>query len=227
MENALLEQEQFMPLEEKEFINYVRGCIQNLFFNCYFNCACWYLLYFQTKGISNYFCFTWINIHSSNTIGVAIELEQDNYLFKYPFTDKAIKMLKNNGIKVFAFTNQPGISMGEAKEEDFINELTGFGIEKAYICPHSQEYNCKCRKPETGLLLKAETEYKLDQSKCIVIGDRWSDMMAAERADMRKILVLTGSGNESLGKHRAKWSDIDPDYIANNVLEAIEWILKI
>jgi histidinol-phosphate phosphatase family protein len=144
----------------------------------------------------------------------------------YSFTPKAIKLLKNKGIKVFAFTNQPGIAIGEATEEDFINELIDFGFDKVYICPHSQENKCKCRKPETGLLLKAQEENGIDLSRCIVIGDRWSDMMAAERVNMKKILVLTGAGNETLGKQRSKWSEIEPEYVAKNLLEAVEWILK-
>ena len=165
-------------------------------------------------------------IDRDGTMGGDTDVTYPNKFVLYPFTDKAIKMLKNKGIKVFAFTNQPGISVGEATEEDFIKELTGFGIEKAYICPHSPQHNCKCRKPETGLLLIAKEEYGLDLSRCIVIGDRWSDMMAAERVNIEKILVLTGAGNETLGKDRSKWSEIEPDYVANNILEAVEWILK-
>jgi len=46
--------------------------------------------------------------------------------------------------------------------------------------------------------------------------------MAAERANMEKILVLPGAGNVSLGKKRNKWSEIEPNYVANNLLEAIE-----
>jgi len=165
-------------------------------------------------------------IDRDGTMGGDTSVTYPNKFVLYPFTDKAIKMLKNNRIRVFAFTNQPGISVGEATQEDFINELTGFGIEKAYICPHSSEHNCKCRKPKTGLLLMAQEEHGLDLSRCIVIGDRWSDMMAAQKVNMGKILVLTGAGNEALGKHRSKWSEIEPDYVANNVLEDVEWIVE-
>jgi histidinol-phosphate phosphatase family protein len=165
-------------------------------------------------------------IDRDGTMGGDTDVTYPDKFVLYPFTDKAIKMLKSNGIRVFAFTNQPGISSYEAKEEDFINELTGFGFEKAYICPHTPEHNCKCRKPKTGLLLEAEAEHGLNLSKCIVIGDRWSDMMAAERVNMGKILVLTGAGNEALGEDRDKWAKIEPDYVADNLLEAVEWILE-
>ncbi|MCB2359692.1 HAD-IIIA family hydrolase [Clostridium estertheticum] len=165
-------------------------------------------------------------IDRDGTMGGDTDVTYPDKFVLYPFTDKAIKMLKMNGIRVFAFTNQPGISAGEATEEDFVNELKEFGIEKAYICPHTPEHNCKCRKPEAGLLLKAKAEYGLDLSRCFVIGDRWRDMMAAKRANMGKILVLTGAGNETLGKDRDRWSQIEPDYVANNVLEAAQWIVE-
>ena len=45
-------------------------------------------------------------------------------------------------------------------------------------------------------------------------------------ANVGKILVLTGAGNETLGKDRDRWSQIDPDYVANNVLEAAQWIVE-
>ena len=164
-------------------------------------------------------------IDRDGTMGGDTSVTYPDKFVLYPFTDKAIKMLKSNGIKVFAFTNQPGISVGEAEEQDFIDELVGFGVEKAYICPHDSKENCKCRKPETGLLLRAKVEYDLDLSKCLVIGDRWSDIMAAERVNMGKILVLTGSGKETVGKDRYKWKEFEADFVANNLLEAVEWIL--
>jgi histidinol-phosphate phosphatase family protein len=176
--------------------------------------------------MSNFIDVQAVFIDRDGTMGGDTDVTYPDKFVLYPFTDKAIKMLKSKGIRVFAFTNQPGISAHEATEEDFINELKGFGIEKAYICPHAPEHNCKCRKPETELLLRAKAEYGLDLSRCIVIGDRWSDMMAAGRVDMGKILVLTGVGNEALGKDRAKWVEFQPDYVANNLLEAVEWILE-
>lgn len=157
------------------------------------------------------------------TMGGGEDVTYPDKFILYPFTKEAIKILKSNGIKLFAFSNQPGISCGEAKE-DFIFELEGFGFEKAYICPHTDEYKCKCRKPEIGLLLKAKEEYNLDLSKCVVIGDRWSDMMAGDRAGMKKVLVLTGVGKDALNKDRHRWENIEPDFIADNVLEAAKWI---
>ena len=142
----------------------------------------------------------------------------------YPFAEEAIKLLKSLNIKVFAFTNQPGISTGESTVYEFEKELLEFGFEKTYICPHSEEGLCSCRKPSAALLIKASNEYNLDLTKCAVIGDRWSDMLAGNNAGTKKILVMTGAGNEALGIYRNKWANIEPDYVAENVLDAVLWL---
>lgn len=144
----------------------------------------------------------------------------------FPFADEAIKLLKQSNVKVFGFTNQPGISKGEATEQDFVEELFRFGLDKSFICPHSSEQNCECRKPKPGMLIKASQEYGYNLDECAVVGDRWTDMLAAHKVNARKVLVLTGAGKDALGKHRSKWSEVEPDYVAANVLEAVKWILN-
>lgn len=44
----------------------------------------------------------------------------------YSHSSELISKLKNDGIKVFSFTNQPGISEGKATSQEFIEELTKF-----------------------------------------------------------------------------------------------------
>lgn len=56
-------------------------------------------------------------------------------------------------------------------KEEFEKQLTLFGFDKAYICPHPSEMQCSCRKPEPGLLIRASYDYNLDLTKCVVIGD--------------------------------------------------------
>ncbi|WP_274365312.1 HAD-IIIA family hydrolase [Paenibacillus thermotolerans] len=144
----------------------------------------------------------------------------------YPFAAEAIERLKHEGIKVFAFTNQHRISKGEAAEEQFVEQFASFGFDQAYICPHSSDAGCDCRKPSPGMLLRAAEEHRLDLTKCVVIGDVGStDMLAAERVGAVKILVKTGWGEQSLGKYRSQWAEAEPDFIADNVLEGVKWLL--
>lgn len=149
------------------------------------------------------------------------------YFTPYPYTAEAIKMLKEEGIKVFAFTNQHPISEGKSTVEEFAEELKGFGLDESYICPHAINAGCSCRKPKPGMIYAAAEKYGLDPEKCVVIGDAGdTDMMAAANAGCIKILVRTGTGEEFLTKYRDKWAEIEPDYVADNVLDAVRWLLK-
>ncbi|MGP1907999.1 HAD-IIIA family hydrolase [Metabacillus sp. JX24] len=144
----------------------------------------------------------------------------------FPYTALEINRLKRDNIKIFSFTNQPGISRGLAKEEDFKNELRGFGFDDIYMCPHSHNEGCSCRKPNTGMLTEAQQTYDLNLENCVVIGDRWSDIVAAAKVGCIKILVRTGAGESSLSEHCEKLKDIKIDYIANDLKDAISWLYK-
>lgn len=139
---------------------------------------------------------------------------------------EAITLLKDKGIPIFGFTNQPGIAEGKATISDFEIELTAFGLDQAYICPHSESDCCSCRKPKPGMLLQAATDHRLNLENCIVVGDRWSDMIAAEQVRAKNILVRTGAGSEEIEKYFGKRDVVHPNYIADNILTAIQWSLN-
>lgn len=145
----------------------------------------------------------------------------------YPTAIEAIKLLKKAGIKIYAFTNQHRISLGEVTIEEFIEQFKNFGFDKAYICPHDIEARCRCRKPSPGMLLEAAKENNLDITKCAVIGDVGdTDILAAHRAGAIKIIVRTGWGENSLTTYRKSWAEVNPDYIAEDILDAVEWLLR-
>jgi HAD superfamily hydrolase (TIGR01662 family) len=144
----------------------------------------------------------------------------------FPFAQESIELLKKDGLKVFAFTNQYRISRGEASLDDFKKQFEEYGFDNAYICPHEIADSCNCRKPKTGMLIQAAQEYNLDLTRCAVIGDVGdTDMLAAHEVGAIKILVLTGWGETSLGKYRNAWINVIPDYIAKDIFEATNWII--
>ena len=148
----------------------------------------------------------------------------------FPGVQKSIKLLKDNNILVYSFTNQPGIANGEATVDQFESELTSFGFDEVYICPHRHEEGCACRKPSPGMLKRAAVENKLDLNRCVVIGDRWTDILAADEAGCLKILVKTGSGQDAFDRYINKqyygrWGEIQPDFIASDFNEAIRWLI--
>ena len=153
-----------------------------------------------------------------------------------PEAFEAIRLINQNGMKAVVITNQSGVARGLFSEEfvqtvhAIIQEQLKAGqafIDAFYHCPHHPTegqgvylQTCNCRKPAPGLLFKAADEMEIDQGRSYMIGDMPKDVEAAKRAGAKGILVRTGYGQE----HRA--FDVEPDYIAGNILDAVRWILK-
>ncbi len=74
--------------------------------------------------------------------------------------------------------------------------------------------------------MEAQQKHDLTLENCVVIGDRWSDIVAADKVGSIKILVRTGAGEYSLREHFDKLSGIKIDYIANDLNDAINWLYK-
>ncbi|CUS76957.1 D-glycero-D-manno-heptose 1,7-bisphosphate phosphatase [Candidatus Kryptonium thompsonii] len=154
---------------------------------------------------------------------------------------EAIKEANELGLKVIVFTNQSGIARGYFTEEDLhrihkrLDELLaekGAKVDAYYYCPHhptegNGEYKveCECRKPKDGMLRRASREQNIDLKKSFVIGDRCVDIQAGKTAGATTILVLTGYGKEEYEK--CKSENLEPDFVAENLEEAIEIVKKI
>ncbi|SDO17704.1 histidinol-phosphate phosphatase family domain-containing protein/HAD-superfamily hydrolase, subfamily IIIA [Psychrobacillus sp. OK028] len=160
------------------------------------------------------------------TIGGTGHFMHPDDFIPYSFSMEAIRLLQSQGIKVFGFTNQHRVSRGEAELVEFQKEFLSYGHDDAFICPHSLLDSCLCRKSNPGMLLDAANKYNLNLNKCAVIGDvGGTDMLAAKAVGAMKILVLTGWGEYSLSQYREEWKEVEPDYIADNLLEAVKWLL--
>ncbi|EMY5505576.1 MULTISPECIES: D-glycero-alpha-D-manno-heptose-1,7-bisphosphate 7-phosphatase [Bacillus] len=173
-------------------------------------------------------------IDRDGTIGGTGRGIHPNEFTLFDFAPKAIQKLNYLGLRVFLYTNQTRIGRGYFTEKEL---LKGFQkmqqilkdedvyIAGMYYCPHKMNNSCDCQNPNIGLLLKAAEEHDLCLKECFLIGDTGStDMIAAERANMKKILVRTGWGESSLTKYRNSWKETVPDYIAQNLLDAVCWI---
>lgn len=129
---------------------------------------------------------------------------------KYPYhkseikfindTIKFLEYLTRRKKKIFIITNQSGISRGYYKIEDFLSLNTFFEnyfkknqikISKTYFCPHLPNKNCKCRKPNNGLLLKAINEFKLNPKSSIMIGDKLSDVLAGINSGFKRNFLVS------------------------------------
>lgn len=153
----------------------------------------------------------------------------------YPFSINAIKKLNEKSILAIVITNQSNISRGYISQKDFDDKMKMLKIilseqdaylDGIYCCPHTREDQCNCKKPLTGLVEKAMKEHDIDLKHSFVIGDMgMSVIVLAKNIGAKGILVMTGVGKGSLSKYRDTWANYEADYIADNVLEAVNWIL--
>lgn len=113
------------------------------------------------------------------------------------------------GYKLVVVTNQSGIARGlytEAKFHalmDYIRaELDQEGITLAavYYCPfhpiHGRgewKREHEDRKPSPGMLYRAARDLHLDLARSIMVGDRCSDISAANSAELRQAFLLAGT----------------------------------
>lgn len=137
------------------------------------------------------------------------------YLYKaedFQWTDGAkesIKMLNDTGWLVFVVTNQSGIARGYYNDADvktlhawMQRELakSNAHIDDWQYCPHHPEEGkaelrsaCSCRKPEPGMILALLKKWGLEANKCLLVGDKKSDMEAASRAGVQGYLFQSGN----------------------------------
>lgn len=148
-----------------------------------------------------------------------------NYLKRWEdfsvFSDiQAAERLKANGFYLIGISNQSGVARGVI-DEPFVQEVNRLFIDRYHFddffyCPHHPDEHCSCRKPEMGLLYQARAEYMINLRGSFVIGDTDTDMLLAKAAGAKGILVRTGKQADS----------IHADYIANNLTDAVNYILK-
>ena len=136
----------------------------------------------------------------------------NHYVYKWedfeftPFAINAMKDLKSSGFKLIIITNQSGIARGYYTEEDLFelnnkmkDYLKNYGVDilDIYYCPHLPNakllryaINCECRKPKPGMIKKAALDYNIDLKSSFLIGDKMSDIRAAELAGVGKALLI-------------------------------------
>ena len=109
-----------------------------------------------------------------------------------PGVEDAISRISALGYLVLVVTNQPDINnkQVELAEVNVMHDrLAHLPIKKIYICPHSQNEGCLCRKPNPGMLFQARDEFNIDLSRSFMVGDRQSDMQASKAAGCTSIFI--------------------------------------
>lgn len=122
---------------------------------------------------------------------------------------EAITTLSNAGVKVGIATNQRGISLGlygypelEAMHAKMAALLATLGgrVDAIEFCIADDEAHPD-RKPNPGMLFKIMTALQMPENAVIYfVGDKSSDVMAANNAGVIPILVRSGNGANTEAK---------------------------
>lgn len=158
-----------------------------------------------------------------------------------PLVPEAITQINKSPFLAIVITNQPVIARGEVSYDqlDAIHKKMetelgkrGAFLDDLFFCPHHPDkgfegeipelkIECSCRKPKIGMLIEASEKYNIDLKESWYIGDTTTDIKTGMNAGMKTVLVQTGEAGKD-GKYH-----VTPDYIANNLMEAVLYILSI
>jgi len=139
---------------------------------------------------------------------------------------EACRYFQSLGYALIIITNQSGIGRGYYSEEAFAlltewmrqeflkNHITLLDV---YHCPHTPEALCHCRKPNPGMILEAIKKYTLLPEQCWFIGDKPSDIEAANRAGINAT-ILVESG------HKIETTNHNATHLLGSIKEAMDII---
>lgn len=140
--------------------------------------------------------------------GVVIEdvhhLHRVTQLRVLPGAADALRRLQERFYLIMV-TNQSAVARGFLTEMDLLDihrELVRqlarrqVVLDAIYYCPHLPQatvavyrMTCECRKPEPGMLRRAQADWGLDLGRCFLIGDMARDIDAARAAGLTGIFL--------------------------------------
>jgi D-glycero-D-manno-heptose 1,7-bisphosphate phosphatase len=155
----------------------------------------------------------------------------------------ALQQLHEAGFRLIVVSNQTVVARGLATEREvemmnermdqLIRQSGGPPIDGFYFCPHhpkatlsAYRMNCDCRKPQTGMWLRAAREHDLDLKRSFTVGDRITDIIAGAKAGGRTVLVQSGQHLAPVIETAEPIDlSIKPDHVCAGLMEAAAWIL--
>jgi heptosyltransferase II len=147
---------------------------------------------------------------------------------------EAVARLNRAGAKVVLVTNQSAIARGFITVDQLQTihavllsrlEAGGARLDAVYYCPHHPNDGCRCRKPQPAMIHRAAADLALDLSRAYVIGDQPRDIELARQVGARAVLVLSGQTIRA-AVHDMEPSGIAPDFVAEALGDAVEWIFR-
>jgi len=112
---------------------------------------------------------------------------------------EACLFFKKLDYQIIIISNQSGIARGYFTLLDYekltkwmINQFSkkNISILDVFFCPHGPKSKCSCRKPKPGMLVDAKNKYNIDLEKSWMIGDKETDIEAANLAGINNTILL-------------------------------------
>lgn len=136
-----------------------------------------------------------------------------------PDVRDALTALRQAGFVLIVVTNQPDVARGtqtraavDAMHARLVETLP---IDEFRVCDHDGDA-CACRKPKPGMLLDAARQRGIALDRSYLVGDRWRDVEAGQRAGCSTVFIDRG-----YDERRPQ----QPDAIVASLQEAADWIL--
>ena len=139
-----------------------------------------------------------------------------------PGVPEALHELKQHGYELLVVTNQPDVGRGKLSRQtlDAMHKSlsASLPIDDIFVCSHTDEDKCDCRKPLPGMLLEAARKHNVDLAASFMVGDRWRDVEAGYNAGCKTILVYYS--------YVERPPDHAPDLRVGSLREAADWIIR-
>jgi D-glycero-D-manno-heptose 1,7-bisphosphate phosphatase len=148
-----------------------------------------------------------------------------------PGAIEGLRAMQALGLGLAVVTNQSGLGRGyfDVTDLDAVHRRLGrllaqrgVRLDGIYVCPHTPDDGCDCRKPHPGLALAAAQELGFDPAAAFVIGDKVCDIELGRRLGAVSLLVQTGYGSDY--PHAGAWSkatpEEKPDFVVEDLADA-------
>jgi len=107
----------------------------------------------------------------------------------------ALLRLRERDFRLIVVTNQPDVARGTQRRDvvEAMNDKlrAALPVDEVLVCWHDGD-DCDCRKPKPGALLDAARRHGIDLGQSFLVGDRWRDIEAGQRAGVRCLFIDHG-----------------------------------
>jgi transaldolase len=108
----------------------------------------------------------------------------------------ALLRLRERDFRLIVVTNQPDVARG-TQRRDVVEAMNAklraaLPVDEVIVCWHHDGDGCDCRKPKPGALLDAARRHGIDLAQSFMVGDRWRDIEAGQRAGVQCLFIDRG-----------------------------------